>query len=137
VIHEIDGRVSRDDLPAGRFPNTEIEAFLDGTLTTDAISKLTVAEGVRVLLSILKKLFVQSLSGRKQQALFRGLDPARQRLVPQVLNLLQQHNLITKSGRAGEPIWLPVRRHRGRVLEILLTPSTSKDPILLEAVKIA
>jgi hypothetical protein len=137
LIHEIDGRVSRDDLPAGRFPNTEIEAFLDGTLTTDAISKLTVAEGVRVLLSILKKLFVQSLSGRKQQALFRGLDPARQRLVPPVLNLLQQHNLITKSGRAGEPIWLPVRRHRGRVLEILRTPSTSKDPILLEAVKIA
>jgi hypothetical protein len=137
LVHEIDGRVSKDDLPAGRFPGTEIETFLDGTLTTGAISKLAVAEGVRVLLSVLKKLFVQSLSGRKQQALFRGLCPASQRFVPHVLTLLQQHNIITKSGRAGEPIWLPVRRQRARVLEILQTPSTSKDVLLVEATKIA
>ena len=136
LIHEVDGRVSADDLPAGKFVGTEVEVFLAGTLTTDSISKLTVADGVRVTLSVLKKLFVQSLSGRKEQALFRGLDSSRQRLVPQVLALLQQHNLVTKSGRAGEPIWLPVRRQRPRVLKILQAPSTSEDLILKEAVKV-
>jgi hypothetical protein len=133
LIHEIDGRVSLDDLPAGKFRNTEVEVFLDGTLTTDSISKLAVSDGVKVLLSVLKKLFVQSLSGRKQQALFRGLDSARQVVVPGVLSLLQRHNVITKSGRAGEPIWLPVRRQRARVLAILQAPSTSGDHLLTEA----
>jgi hypothetical protein len=128
--------VSTTDLSPTKFPLTEVELFLDGTLTTDSISKLAVAEGVRVMLSVLKKLFVQSLSGRKEQALFRGLDSARQRRVPEVLALLQQHNLVTKSGRAGDLIWLPVRRQRARVLKILQAPSTSDDTLFKEAVKI-
>jgi hypothetical protein len=136
-IHEIDGRVSMSDLPEQKFSGTEVEVFLEGTLTTDLISKLAVADGVKVMLSVLKKLFVQSLSGRKEQALFRGLDSSRQGLVPDVLTLLQQYNFVTKSGRGGEPIWLPVRRQRVRVLRILQTPSTSDEVVLKEAGRLA
>jgi hypothetical protein len=136
LIHEIDGRVSKSDLPKEKFRGTEIEAFLDGTLTIESISHLTVNDGVKVMLSILKKLFVQSLSGRKEQALFRGLNSSQQKLVFDVLVDLQKHNFVTKSSRSGETIWLPVRRQRARVLKMLQGPATSDDVVLKNAAKI-
>jgi hypothetical protein len=136
LIHEIDGRVSTSDLPKEKFKGTEVEVFLDGTLTTESISRLAVNDGVKVVLSVLKKLFVQSFSGRKEQALFRGLNSSQQKLVSDVLKDLQHYNLVTKSGRPGETIWLPVRRHRPRVLKMLQSPATSDDVVLQNAAKI-
>lgn len=136
LIQELDGRVSAADLPIGRFPDTFIEAFLSSVGTTSAALHLQIPTGAKVLVTIMKKLFVQSLSGRKENALYRGLDGAHQAKVGAALALLKTHSLVTKSDRAGDPIWIPVRRLRSRVLSMIALPSTSTDPVIEAARKL-
>lgn len=136
LIQELDGRVSSADLPVDRFPDTFVEAFLSSVGTTSAALRLQIPSGAKVLVTILKKLFVQSLSGRKENALYRGLDGAHQAKVGAALSLLKTHSLIIKSDRAGDPIWIPVRRLRSRVLSMIASPSTSADPVLEAARKL-
>lgn len=133
LIQELDGRVSENDLPEGRFPKCAIEAFSSTTGTTSGLLDLKIPLGTKVMITILKKLFVQSLSGRQENALYRGLDASHQSKVLPVLTLLKSHSIISTSERPGEPIWLPVRRQRSRVLSILNSPSKSSDPIVVEA----
>jgi len=136
MIQEFEGRVSMEDLPSQRFFDTHVDLFLGGTLTNDTIFELHASKGVKVMLSIFKKLFVQSLGGRTESALYRGLDPQHQKLIPEVVSMLRQHNVITKLGRAGEPVWLPVRRQRARIMGIMNAPSNSQDILVTEASKI-
>ena len=137
LVLEIDGRVSKRDLPQDKFINCEIDGFLEGTLTNDSIRVLPVPIGVKVMLTLLKKLFVQSLSGRQEGALFRGLDNNVKSIVLQVLEILSQHNIVTRSGRAGDPIWLPVRRQMRRVMQMMEAPSVSDDVVIIEARRIS
>lgn len=134
LIQELDGRISRNDLPDSSFDDRcVIEKFTSSAGTTSSVLDLAIPIGARVLITILKKLFVRSLSGRKENALYRGLDAEHQGKVSAVLGLLQSHGLITTSGRSGDPIWLPVRRQRARVLGILNAPSKGSDPLLVAA----
>lgn len=136
LIQELDGRISQKDLPAGRFEDTYVEAFLSSAGTTSATLDLDIPIGAKVLVTILKKLFVQSMSGRKENALYRGLDSAHQAKVSPVLALLKSHSLVLKSDRPGDPIWIPVRRLRSRVLSIIASPSISTDPVIVAARKL-
>ena len=136
LIQELDGRISASDLPGECFHNTYVEIFLSSAGTTNAALNLQIPQGAKVLVTILKKLFVQSLSGRKENALYRGLDGAHQSKVSSVLALLKSHSIITKSDRPGDPIWIPVRRLRSRVLSIIGSPSTSTDPVIEAARKL-
>jgi hypothetical protein len=135
-IQELDGRVSSRDLPADRFPDTYVEVYLSSAGTTSTTLDLQIPPGAQVLVTVLKKLFVQSLSGRKENALYRGLDSDHQAKVRPVLSLLKTHSIITRSDRAGDPVWIPVRRLRSRVLSIIASPSASLDPVMLEARKL-
>ncbi len=133
LIQNLDGKVSEDDLPVGRFFNCVIESYASSTRTTNSTLELDVPIGVRVLVTVLKKLFVQGLSGRKENALYRGLDAYHQSKVSSVLTLLKGNAVIVPSGRGGEPIWVPVRRQRPRVLKMIGSLSKSTDPIMLAA----
>jgi hypothetical protein len=130
LIQELDGRTSAADLPAEKFPDTFVEVFLSSTGTTSSTLHLQIPAGAKVMVTILKKLFVQSLGGRKENALYRGLGGNLQSKVGPVLSLLKAHALVTKSDRAGDPIWIPVRRQRSRVLSIIASPSTSNDLVI-------
>lgn len=136
LIQELEGRISLQDLPAGRFPDTIVESFVASSGTTNATLSLQIPIGARVLITILKKLFVRSLGGRKENALYRGLDATHQAKVDDVLSLLAGHGIVTRSDRAGDPIWIPVRRYRSRVLGLIAAPSTSSDPVLDAARKL-
>jgi hypothetical protein len=113
-----------------------VEHFLSSAGTNSATLHLQIPQGAKVLVTVLKKLFVQSLSGRKENALFRGLDGSHQAKVEDVLSLLKAHSFVTKSDRAGDPIWIPVRRLRSRVLAMIASPSTSTEPVIIAARKI-
>ena len=136
LIQELEGRISTTDLPAGCFMDSVVEEFLSTSGTTSSMLELQIPAGARVLITILKKLFVQSLSGRKENALYRGLDVDHQGKVSKVLLLLKSHGIVSQSGKVGEPIWIPVRRHRPRVLNMLGSPSKSTDTVLVEARKL-
>jgi len=136
LIQELDGRVSIRDLPEGRFPETYIEEFLSSAGTTSATLHLQIPQAAKVLVTILKKLFAQSLGGRKESALYRGLDGMHQSSVGPVLDLLKANGIISKSEKSGDPIWIPVRRLRSRAMAIIASPSTSTDSIMDAARKL-
>lgn len=136
IIDEVDGRVSEKDLPTGRFSDCLIETYSDDIKTNSAVFKTEAPIGVKVLLSVLKKLFVQSLSGREESALSRGMEPLSVGIVPEVLAILRRFNFAIRSDRSTDKVWLPVRRKKAEVLEILSAPMTSQHPLVVACRKL-
>lgn len=135
-VQTLDGRISERDLPYGRFIECVIDCYVGATAGAPAARSAPVPIGVQVLLSVLKKLFVQSLSGRKESAFFRGLDPAHQQKVEPVLELVRRHGFAVPVGRGGDPVWVPTRRNRARAMAVLDGPSTSMEALVQDARKV-
>ncbi len=135
-IDELEGRSSRKDLPQEVFDKTcEIAKFSEAPETTDAISGMDLPLGAKVLLTVLKKIYLQAGSGRKENALHRGLDHHARRFVQPVLRLLQAEGLASPYKRAGldMTIWVPDRPRAARVAKIITSPRTCGDPLLTKA----
>ena len=133
---EVEGRSSRNDLPKGTFDaGCEFEKFSEAPETTTAIGAMELPLGGRVLLTVLKKLFLQPGSGRKEKALHRGLDHHGRRLVEPILRLLQSEGLVSPYRRAGldMAIWVPDRSKLPRVAKIITSPHMSGDSLLVKA----
>jgi hypothetical protein len=133
LIQDLEGRVSESELPDDRFFDCFVETYASATNTVNAVMDLNIPDGAKVLIAILRKLFVQTLGGRKENALYRGLDGANQAKVAGVIDLLVKHGMIVRSERPGETIWIPVRRLTSRALDIIAAPTGSKDRIMIEA----
>lgn len=134
VIQRVLGKASRDDLPTSRFVNTEVnefEAVANTNASIRAVARLT--PGEKVLLTVLRKLFVQSLGGRSEPALYRGLDTTERQFVDPIVKLLQQHELITLMDRGDGTVWMPVRRRLDYIRKLLANPSGSNDLLMEEA----
>lgn len=138
AIIKIRGRASRKDLPESNFnDDTDIEEFSESAGTQSSILNIGgLSKGEKVLLSILRKLFIQSLGGRAESALTRGLELNDRQLVPELIRLLQQRNLINIVNKGDGTIIVPVRKELHRVRSILSAPSNSNDILLLDAKKI-
>jgi len=128
----VDGRVSEDDLPGVFDDECVFETFSAGVETTDAILELDMPLPVRVLLTVLRKLFVQRGAGRKENALYRGIDAQGRRYVGKVLKLLERERIASPYRRMGATIWIPNRSQAARALRILGRPDASGDPLLAE-----
>ena len=130
-IDEFDGRVSRADLPGASFDSEcIIESFTVTTSTTSEVLSLDLPLGTKVALTILKKLFDRPGKGRKESALYRGLDQRAQGLVPNTLRAIQRQALATPIKRGSETIWLPDRGSLRRVGQMISAPVVSDDPLL-------
>ena len=92
-IGSLYGRVSEEDLPSQAFEECIVDLFATETGTTNQVLDLPFAGGVRVLITVLKKLFERPGNGRRENALYRGLDHRAKRLVPDVLQLLKSHRI--------------------------------------------
>jgi hypothetical protein len=99
----------------------------------NAILDLNIPDGSKVLISILRKIFVQSLGGRKESALYRGLNGGLQAKVSGVISILSKHGMIVNSGKPGDVVWVPVRRQAARAVDIISSPVGSKDKIMVES----
>ena len=130
-ISELQGRVSRKDLPEGKFDEKcEIVKFSETAETTAQVLTLDLPLGTRVCLTVLRKLYEQRGSGRRENALYRGLDPRARRLVPRVLQVLQSEGLAIQDRSRNNSIWRPDRSNRARVGRMITAPSATNDPIL-------
>lgn len=135
-VDELEGRSSRKDLPAEVFDNAcEFDKYSEAPDTTNAIGGMDLPVGARVLLTILKKIYLRKGSGRKENALQRGLDHHGRRLVGPVLKILQGEGVISPYRRAGldMTIWIPDRTKTARVARIITPPRTCNDPLLQKA----
>ena len=130
-VNRLEGRTSKEDLPRGSFDSEcVIETFSESVETTNQILRLDVPLGVRVCLTILKKLYEQAGSGRRENALYRGLDSHAQRLVPKVLQVLQSEGLAFPDKSKKMTVWRPDRSKRTRVGQIIVAPSIGEDKAL-------
>lgn len=134
VLMSVKGRSSQADLPKDKFDNScTYESFSDSSNTQAAILNSSLSRGEKMVLTILRKLFVQSLSGRAESALFRGLDMNDRQLIPEAIKLLQQQGLILLYNRGDGNVWVPVRKEINRARRILATPNACDDPAMSEA----
>ena len=130
-IGTLDGRVSRNDLPEEIFDDKCVfDSFGESSQNTAAILALPLSTGTKVLLTVLKKLYLQPGAGRKQSALFRGLDHRSRTLVPEVLQLLVKEGLTVRSTVGEEPIWLPARDESVRVRRLVSSPIGNNDRLI-------
>lgn len=130
VIVELQGRVSEKELPPGKFSGCAVEESADAAGTTNQVLQLDLPLGTKVMLTILKKLYERRGSGRRENALHRGLDHNARRLVPDILQILQSEGLAMPLARQGDTVWLPVRTERKRVGDMLSAPIHSHDPAI-------
>lgn len=127
-------RVSKTDMPPQKFDTAcEFEKFAEHVQTQNSIMSAKFSIGEKLVLTILRKVFMQSLSGRSESALVRGLDLNQRALVPDAVKLLHQAGLLTPYYGGDGNVWIPVRKKLDRVRNILASPSTCGDEILIEA----
>lgn len=129
------GISSQNELPSSLFLEITVDEFEGPTQTTAGLLSLSLPLGLRVLLTVLKKLFAQRGAGRKESALYRGLDNRAKQLVPAILEILRRENFAMKTRQGDETVWLPVRSSeaRRRALSILAAPGISSDRLVVHA----
>ena len=129
-IESFEGRLSRTDLPSDKFDGECIvDYFVEAAETTAAVLTLGLPLGTLVCLTVLKKIYERRGSGRRENALYRGLDQRARQLVPEVLQALKAEKLVFPYRRKGETIWL-AGRDRRRVGRIIAAPNAMDDPVL-------
>jgi hypothetical protein len=118
------------------FHDCVIDSFTSGAGTTNDVLDLHLPLGVRVMITVLKKLFERRGRGRKENALYRGLDHRARRLVPEVLQLLKANAVAFPCRRGVETIWLPDRSAQARAGRIISSPSSKDDSLVIAAGKL-
>ncbi len=108
----------------------------DSLSTNAAIMRSQTLLPVRVLLTVLRKLFLQRGRARKESAFFRGLEPGAIRYVVPVLEIIRKSDFAFPIALADGTIWHPNREIQGRVNQIVATLGTNHDPIVLQAARL-
>lgn len=134
LVEQVFGAVSQTDLPAGVVDgSTDISAFGADLDTASDIRQQPLPEAVRVLLVTLRKLFVQSGSGRRATAFPRGLSEAERAYVPEILALLTRHNFAHPHKLGGPAVWIPNRSLKREAMDIMRAPQQSHHPLIEDA----
>jgi hypothetical protein len=133
IIGQVLGVAGWGTLQAEKFTDCEVMQF-DAQLSTNKgiLALVGLSPVNRVILTILKKVYAQRGSGRRDSALYRGLDEKHRSQVAEAIDRLITNQLITMSKMGNSKIYLPVRGMRSRVNAILQSPQVSSDPVLSE-----
>jgi len=122
IIGFLEGAGAIPQWLTSKFTDCEIERFSDQLQTTSGIMQLTLPPEQRVALTILKKVYSQRGSGRRESALSRGLDQQGRTFVPVVLSALVNDGWLWRSSGRGETVYLPVKGRRRDALRALDMP---------------
>lgn len=126
LVGFVDGVASIPDWLTSRFVNCEIDRFSDATQTTAGIMALSIDRESRIALSILKKIFGQRGSARRESALSRGLNLNDRPLVAGVIEELISQGWIFRSSSGSEPLYAGVKDKRRDVSRVLDSPADFK-----------
>ncbi|MYQ53584.1 MULTISPECIES: NACHT domain-containing protein [unclassified Streptomyces] len=106
----------------GNFIDCDIEQFSQQSQTTAGIMQLNLDPRAKVALTILKKIYSQRGSGRKESALSRGLDQASRNLVASVVASLVSEGWVYRNTSGKTALYLPVKGRRPAALNALEKP---------------
>ncbi|MFE6749976.1 NACHT domain-containing protein [Kitasatospora purpeofusca] len=123
------GRFSEADLPANAFSSCTFGDFLDAAERNAEVLRSGLPEGVRVMLTVLRKLYLQRGSGRAEGALVRGMEQASRELVSGCLEIIKRENLAVPIKLNGRTVWLPSRSEQKRVNAFIAAPRGSGDSL--------
>lgn len=127
LVGRVDGASEARGLPPW-IQDATVQQF-DSAGTTSAILALSLALPIRVMLTIIRKTFVQRGKGRLESALRRGLDPSAQAYVDGILSILQSEGVLYCTGSGSGRIWHGSRDHRDRALRLLASPKNLEDQV--------
>lgn len=118
IIGKVDGVSEAAGLPNWMVEN-EVEEFVRVNTVT-RIKQANLSSEQKVFVTIIKKTFFQPGSGRKEEALLRGLDSmSLKRSSDKILKLLCREGLLEKVRGKEGPLYIPQRAHAHRMAEIL------------------
>lgn len=130
IIDHLYGVSRKELLPAYIEQTCDIDYF-DPYATNNELLEIEALQlPLRVLLTILRKLYVQGGSGRNENAFTRGMNNTAGKYVGKLLSLLSTEGLASLSTAAGARVWHPNRKQRARVLQILESPAVCQDPVV-------
>lgn len=105
----------------------------DSVATVSRIRRIGLSPAQEIFTVIVRKTFFQKGSGRKEEALLRGLGTVGTKaLATKVVNLLLREGLLASFKGDEGPVYTPQRSHTQRMQAILDQLSSSKDPIWTE-----
>lgn len=132
VIGLVEGVASTSALPTDRFDACDFEQFDVAARTTQGIlGMISLTPSQRVTLTVLKKLYAQRGTGRRENALYRGLDEKHRALVPSVLENLISNGLALRTKQSSTKLILPSRGQGIRVKRLLEAPTQSQEGFFL------
>jgi hypothetical protein len=126
LIGFLDGASSIPSWLRDRFSDCDIEQYSQQAHTTAGIMQLPIDPDTKIALTILKKVYSQRGSGRKEGALSRGLDQASKERVPTVIARLQSAGWVQRSSDRREVIYMPLKSRRADALRALDKPGDFK-----------
>ena len=131
----VSGVTAPSALP-GWIRKLDAEEF-DSVESVSRIRKIGLQPSHEILITIIRKTFFQKGSGRKEEALLRGLgNVAAKSMSTRILNILIREGLLTKfRGDEGE-VYAPVRSYTSRMQAILNELKSSSDPLWIEVGKL-
>jgi hypothetical protein len=129
LIGKVSGVASKEGLPKQIFQEgCEVRRF-DNLSTNNAVVKSDLPPRVKALVTILRKLYFQSGSGRKLAAFHRGIPPGPvSKAIDEVLRQLEKEGLVSIFNKIAHP----VRKQADRVSRILRAPTLSDDPLVIK-----
>ena len=126
AIDRVTGITEERALPAGIFQGVSVEVFDDHS-TNAAVVRSSLQPPMKALITILRKLYLQSGGGRQLKALKRGLPPGPiAASVDDVLDILVEERVV----EIANEVVHPVRRQAGRIQSILASEALSEDTIV-------
>ena len=135
AIDRVEGALSLKDIPSSVFSgSTSVETFAAYTATNVAVMKSGLADPVKVLITILRKLFLQRGTGRRYSALTRGLPPTLVGLVEPIVQLVEAAGYAQTVYLDRRAVVIPNRMKTANALAIVNGPNASSD-VLLDQVK--
>jgi hypothetical protein len=110
---------------------TALEADkFDSTESISRIRQLGLPPNHEILATIIRKTFFQKGSGRKEEALLRGLGEIADRgTAPKILNYLLTQEVLNRFKGDEGWVYAPNRKHAGRMRKMLYELQTSQDEI--------
>lgn len=123
IVSYLEGLVSIPEWLKPNFENTDIERFSTATQTTSGIMQLKIDRESRVALTVLKKVFSQRGSARKEGALSRGLAPTDRGIVQAVLAELVSKGWIRKEDSGSNVLYVGSKDRRKEALRALEAPT--------------
>lgn len=127
LAEKVFGATSVKGLPD--WADLKADAF-DSAQNTASIRRIGLSPPQQILATTIRKTFFQKGGARKEEALTRGFSRiGSPGLTAKVLNMLIREGLLEKSRGQEGWLYIPIRKHTGRMEKLLAELTSSTDPL--------